>query len=296
MVPFNFQRQRDFGEIISDSFTFFKDNFKSLMRPLLTICGFFIVICGISYGIFQNQQLEFQNQVMSNPQNLYDVPTRTAWYWVSFGIYYLSFLLLTFSISLTTYCYIAVYKTKETDEKPTMLEVWGYYKYYFWRCVGAGILVLLLVGAGTVLCVLPGIYVAVALSLVLPVMVIENTSFSVAISKAFNLIKGNWWATFGIIFIMSLIVGIISGVGSVPVVILTILKMVMKLDFNLMPFFVIAGVIYCFLMLAQSLLAISSCLCYFSYEEQKEGTGLLNRIDNLGQQKNDDNNLPAEEY
>jgi len=40
---------------------------------------------------------------------------------------------------------------------------------------------------------------------------------------------------------------------------------------------------------------ITIALCYFSLNEQKEGTGLMARINQIGENKAD-NNLPAEEY
>jgi len=37
-------------------------------------------------------------------------------------------------------------------------------------------------------------------------------------------------------------------------------------------------------------------LCYFTLAEQKDGTGLLDRIEKLGTNEGNDSALPAEEY
>src|SRR3954469_20272020 len=42
--PIELRRVRDFGQVINDSFTFLKENFKPLFKSLFIICGFFLVL------------------------------------------------------------------------------------------------------------------------------------------------------------------------------------------------------------------------------------------------------------
>jgi hypothetical protein len=55
------------------------------------------------------------------------------------------------------------------------------------------------IAAGSVLLILPGIYLVVAFSAALPVLVIEDRRGGKALTRARELVKGRWWATLGAI-------------------------------------------------------------------------------------------------
>ncbi|RYZ99801.1 MAG: hypothetical protein EOP47_15815 [Sphingobacteriaceae bacterium] len=291
------RRMRDFGEIINDTFAFVKDNFKELFKPMIIICSFFIVLGTISYAFMQTSMLEGLTDTTTNPGTRPSFTARytNMGYLLGSVLYYISFTIYTLFVFVITYSYIAIYKDKPEGEKPSFSEVWGYLKYYLLRSLGSSILIVLIITVGTVLCFFPGVYLGTVLSLVLPVIILENTSFGFAFNKSFNLIKNNWWLTFGIIFVISLIIGFASSIASIPVMLLTLSKMFLKWNIVIFPLMLIFGLLANILLMGYALLAISLSLCYFSYSEQKEGTGLLNRIDTLG--KNDDaSHLPTEQY
>lgn len=295
---FELRRVRDFGEIISDSFTFFKDNFKTLMKPLLVICGFFILIGTFAYTFMQSNLFEGISQTAGGPvrNNTFENPLWTTNYLGGMLLFYFIFAFYLISIFIVTYSYIAIYLEKPENEKPSVIEVWGYYKYYFWRILGSSIVCILITAIGSVLCLLPGIYIGTVLSLAMPIIIFENASFGFAFNKSFTLIKGNWWLTFGTMFIISLIIGFGSYFVNAPMIILTVTKMLLKWDFWIFPLLLICGLLVNVFYLAYSLMAIATSMCYFSYCEQKEGTGLMNRIDMLGKTGDDNSHLPTEEY
>jgi hypothetical protein len=296
--PIELRRVRDFGEVINDSFVFLKENFKPLFGPMIVICGFFILVGTISYAFMQTSVLNDMSQTVDQPAtpptfgSQYSNPT----YLLGAIFYYLSFLIYIFLVFVITYSYMAIYIDKTNGEKPTMTEVWGYVKYYFFRTLGSSILMMLIITVGTVLCILPGIYLNVVLSLVLPIIIFENTSFSFAFNKCFRLIKDNWWLTFGIIIVVSIIIGFASSIVSIPVMLITVSKLFLKWDFVVFPLMLFFGLLANIFMMGYALLAISTALCYFSYSEQKDGTGLLDRINSLGKNDDDTTNLPAEQY
>ncbi|MBE9586707.1 glycerophosphoryl diester phosphodiesterase membrane domain-containing protein [Mucilaginibacter sp. JRF] len=296
---FELRRVRDFGENISDSFTFFKDHFKALMKPLLVICGFFILINTIAYANMQTAAIDNAVDTMNGqttPDNVFSVQNRLTSQFLGMGIFYVCFTFFVLSIFLVTYSYVAIYNDKTDGEKPTLLEVWGYFKYYFFRALGGSIVITLLTIAGMFLCLIPGIYLSVVFSLFLPIMVMENGSFSHAFNKCFQLIKSNWWITFGIIIVVSIMLSIAGAIVSLPVSGLMLSKMFLKMDLPTFPILLFFSLLVSIFYLAYSLMAISISLCYFSYEEQKEGTGILNRINNLGEKGPDTAHQPEEEY
>ncbi|MEO6149488.1 MAG: hypothetical protein ABIN95_12035 [Mucilaginibacter sp.] len=294
---FELRRVRDFGEIISDSFVFFKDNFKELFKPLIIICGFFIVSSSIAYVFMQINIMRITNQGYRDPASPdYTETSAAVGMFTGMGFYYINVMLLALCILLVTFCYMAVYQEKKGLEKPTMEEVWGYFKYYFFRSMGGCILMLIMVIIGTVLCVFPGMYLATVFYLILPIMIIENSSFSYALSKSFKLISGNWWLTFGVMFVMSLVVGFASSIASIPVALITSFKQFISFGAFTTPLLIFFSVLMHILMLGYALLSISIALCYFSYSEQKEGTGLMSRIERLGTNDDDTTHLPTEQY
>jgi hypothetical protein len=289
--PIELRRLRDFGQIVNDSFTFLKENFKPLFKALLIICGFFILIGAVStvftyMNILSPFTMDF---------NRYNASVQPLAYLAGALISAFILILTQVFIHFVTFCYISVYIQKNNNT-PTLAEVWGYFRYYFFRILGSGIVIFLLVVAGFFLCLIPGIYLVPVTSLIIPIIVIENTSFGYAFNKSFRLIKGNWWLVFGVLFIMSLIVGVASSAVSIPLSIIAVSGKFLSLKSFTLPLLIIFSFLRNVFMLAYVLPAIAICLCYFNLAEQKDATGLLGRIEKLGENNNDQSTLPSEEY
>jgi hypothetical protein len=133
-------------------------------------------------------------------------------------------------------------------------------------------------------------------SLVIPTIVIENASFSYAFNKSFRLIRENWWFVFGVLFVISLIVGFAAGIASVPLTLITLLGKFLTNKSITLPLIIFFSLLENLLIIARSLVAISISMCYFDLSEQKEGTGILDRIDNFGKKPDETPDLSAEEY
>src|SRR5260221_3663181 len=289
--PIELRRLRDFGQIITDSFTFLKENFKPLFIYLLITCGFFIVL-GTITSVFAYMKM---TSVFSFNLNSYDAQAYSLSYILSIVINGFILILTQAFIHLITICYVSVYVQKNNPQ-PELAEVWGYFKYYFFRILGSSILLIILSAIGFLLCIIPGIYLMPVFYLIIPIIVIENASFSYAFNKSFRLIKDNWWLVFGVIFITSLIVGVAASFVSIPISVITIGSKFLSLKSYTLPLLIIFSFLRNILMLAYALPAIAICLCYFNLAEQKDATGLLDRIEKLGKNNDDNSSLPAEHY
>jgi len=289
--PIELRKLRDFGQIINDSFTFLKENFKPLFKSLFIICGFFILISTVSTVFtYMNMSTTFNLDM-----NSYDAQSKPVAYFISVLVSAFILILTQAFIHLVTLCYISVYLQKN-NTTPTLAEVWGYFRYYFFRVLGSGILIFFILMIGFMLCFIPGIYLGPISYLIIPIIVIENSSFSYAFNKSFRLIKNNWWLVFGVIFIMSLIVGVASSIVSLPISFITLGDKLLSLKGLKLPLIIIFSVLRNILLLAYVLPAIAVCLCYFNLAEEKDGTGLLDRIGKLGLSNDDQTTLPAEEF
>jgi hypothetical protein len=290
------RKTRDFGQIISDSFQFLRENFKPLFTALLIIGGIFILI-GTVTSTFQymNMMGIYSGALNINSGNVYESTSFTYSYLLSVLFNVSIIMMLELCIYLATMCYISVYLEKG-GSKPALAEVWGYFRYYFFRSLGSGFVLFLLIGVGMVFCLIPGIYLAVVFSLVIPIIVMENASFSYAFNKSFRLIRDNWWFVFGMSIVTGLIVGVLDSIATVPISILTVMGGFFGHKSYTLPLIIIFSFLRNLLMLAYALPNIAIALCYFKLSEEKEGLGLLGRIENFGKTTDDNIGLPSEEY
>jgi hypothetical protein len=161
-----------------------------------------------------------------------------------------------------------------------------------WKFLGLGIVSILMMLAGYVLCFLPMVYLSVVLFLAMPIMVFESKSIGNTISHCFNLIKGEWWNTFGVLIVVGLLVGVLGLVFSVPSMIYQLVSTGIVLQENdpTAVFDIFDDPIYLGLtafayigkFLLYSVTLISSAFIYFDLNEQKNLTGTFERIENLG--------------
>lgn len=285
---------RDFGEIINDTFTFIGQNWKPLLKLYVIICGFFIV-ANLVVALLQQHKLigAMQNQMdNTSPQEWRG--RLTGMFGISYFLSLIFGLLSYTSITLVPLCFMSLYKEKG-NVAPETEEVWGYFKHYFLRVLGTNILIGICLFVAFILCVVPFFYLWPILSLILPVMVMENTDLGNSWSKSFQLIKENWWQTFGAIAVIWIIAYAAMMIFIIPVSLVTVGTMFLSRSHPSSSAFMLTTIISALCQVFLMLPSITAALCYFNLNEQKEGTGLMDRINNFG--NNDpDAGLPKEEY
>ncbi|UOE50170.1 hypothetical protein MTO98_03680 [Mucilaginibacter sp. SMC90] len=283
------RRIRDFGEIINDTFTFLKQNFKPLFSSLFVICGFFVLVGTVTTAF---SQISIYDSAASTSSADYNSGLKVGLGIITNG---LVTILSQFFIYLTTLCFVAVYLEKK-GEKPTPQDVWNYFKHYFFRSLGSAFLLLLLACLGFVFCIIPGIYLVTVFYLVLPIMVMENANFNYSFNKCFKLIKDYWWTVFGIMFVCSLIVSVCSSIATIPLTLVASLRLFVSMKYVSWPVMIFFSMLQNILMLTYAIPTIAIALCYFSLEERKDGTGILERIEAFGTHTDKADDLPAEQY
>jgi hypothetical protein len=288
-------KPRDFGEIISDTFAFVKQNFKPLLKYFFIFCGFFLLATGATDTLNQIQTLNRLNNFNPNSfdNRMGPFSTFTPTYFLT-----LFFLLVEYlSITIMTLSFMALYKQKG-NEVPDTEEMWGYFKFYFFRVAGSAFVVTILTTLACLLCLIPGIYLYPIMSLVFPIMIIENASFGYAFNQSFKLIKDNWWPTFGVLVVMVIILGVAAGILVLPSAVFTagsiFLHMTKGTSTSIVGV-VITSVLKQCAHVFHVLSVVATCLIYFNLHEMKEGTGLMERINQCGTGK-DHTDTTKEEY
>jgi hypothetical protein len=82
--------------------------------------------------------------------------------------------------------------------------------------LGTTLLIGVCVVVGIVLCVLPGIWIAVLFSLATPALVLEGLTVRQAFTRSKELVRGAWWSTFGFLVAAVAISWVVNLVLSLP--------------------------------------------------------------------------------
>lgn len=288
-----FRKVREFGEIIGDTFLFIKQNFKPLMKAFLYLCGFFI-LAGMVNAIVLQLQLVDVTQDTSN----FSIASRYSsryFSWSFLGVFV--FMILNYTaIYVTVLSYISIYIQKG-NMAPSVEEVWSYFKYYFFRMLGSGMLMSIFLFVCFICCFFPGVYVFPAVTLVYPILILENASLGYSFTRSFKLLKDNWWITFGILVVIWIITYCCTTFIQLPAVIITMFNTFTNPSNPITRAYAIISSISSYV--AQVFMVIPvicSAFCYFNLVEHKESTGLLDRIENFGTDNQNQHTTHQEEY
>ena len=260
-------KPRDFGETITDTFGFIRQNFKPLLKYFFIFCGFFVVATCSLTVLLEVKAISFANNT-----DAFDESNAFSRVFSLLGVYFLLFLFIALeyvAINVTVLCFMTLYKQKQ-NTIPTTEEVWGYFKYYYLRILGSSILLYILMGIGMVFCLIPGIYLMPVFALVPPIMIMENTSFGYAFNQSFRLIKDNWWVTFGVIIVVYIILYVLNLAISVPSMILGAGNVFLHLRDGksiTLPVAIVTSVFQAVEYVFQILIVVAVGLCYFNLTE-----------------------------
>ncbi len=275
-----FKQQRDLGDIINDTFRFIRENYKLLFQYIYKLVGPFFILLIFAVGYYTYT-------VAGSP--LEAITGRTGGFIISFLILGASLLLFYAALYGTVLHYIKSYV--KNDGQVDEMEVRTGVKNDYFNLVLLSILSAILIIAGLMLFILPGIYLMVPLSLAGTILVFKNYSVTEAISYSFTLIKNFWWMTFLALFVIWILVYIIGLVFQVPLIIYTVIKtLTMAQEGSLADPASFADWIFITLNIFSSVIQyllstisiIALAFIYFNLNEHKNLTGTYETIDNLG--------------
>lgn len=277
-------QQRDFGNKINATFQYLNQNLGSLALALLYIAGPVALVAAIASGIMQANFLkiaaDMSNDQDANPMAIFQMMSQftspTFWLATLFS------LLANIAVILTTYAHMKVYD-QHRETPISVAEVWAEIQPAIGRGIVISILNSIVISVGFVFLFVPGLYLAVVLSLSLAVTIFEKTDFGATWSRCFQLIRDKWWSTFGLILMMILIVILVGLVFAVPTAIILFFTGAKTL----------ADVSVVWLMLANIINIVGRTILnvviytaigfqYTNLVERQEGRGMAAAIDSIG--------------
>lgn len=290
---------RDFSENISDTLVFIKQNFKPLVLSFLAISGIFLLASSVFSGMYQSQFGGLFKQIFSRgiiPAGG-RMPSEFSPFQMINQNYFLYVLFTWMSISAMHVSIVSYMKLYQINHKqaPGIQEVWDMFKKYYLRVLFYSVPVFILIVGGCVFCIAPGIYLAVVFTIFPVVVMVEDKSFAEAFSRCFELIKQNFWPSLVIYFVVYLIYSFSASIiGFMMAAITGVISYFSTKDVTA-TIGIVTSVLTAVTFVFYIVFYVSVALQYFTLAEKRDGTGMLDRLDKLGEGGRDFNNI-QEQY
>ncbi|NOZ34535.1 MAG: hypothetical protein GXO80_04465 [Chlorobi bacterium] len=264
-------KKRDFGELIGAPFIFFGKEIKTLLTGIVIFIGPFILSEIVLIRWFGFHPVE---DIYTQIQNFQYSFGGTSSFMMIFSVFQ-NVMLYTFIGSYIKVLHKKGYRNVEIND------IWTEIKRFFWPFAGALILGNIIIVIGIIMFVIPGIYIAVALYPLFAIIIFEEIGVKNSLPRSFELIKGNWWLSLGLIIIMFII--------------LTTGTAILTLFFNFLyrtiaavgsAYFVLTNITNSFLEVVMSIFLISTSFFLYGYLiSVKEQPELFNRISEISEEE-----------
>jgi len=279
-TPLNLKKYRDFGQLITDTFVFIKQEHKLLIKVILTYVGPFVLITAFA-GAWMQTGL-FNSMDLSNSTDPFGIFRDLG---MKYFLYILATLVSSTMMMCTLYSYMFLY-TKQGKDGFLPEDVWEMVKEKFFPVLGLLLLVGFIVFFGIILCFLPGIYLAVVFSLVVVSSVFENLGAGKAMERSMFLIKEDFWFALGIGFVMSLIAGMLGMIFLAPSSIMSMFLMINNIQGEssqtvTIIFLILTAIGTFCASILYGIPHITMSMFYLSQIEKKESPNLFDKIEQI---------------
>lgn len=274
MQQFEFEKPREFGDIISDTFQYLRINFKPLGKALLF---FAVPLYIIQALLMKDVSQEMLTDILNNPENIDSLNAIFNWKYFS-GIF-LS-VIASAVLAAVTYKHLRLSAAGLSTEPEAI-------KTGLTNLVSAYIALYLIMGTvlffSSIFFLIPGIFIGIRWALAPAALILEdNSSITSAMKRSWHLVRGSWWQTLGLIVVTYIIITFSTYIVVIPATLLTLFASTAG-DSG-----VLAGavsIIYslsaAFASLLQVIMYIALALHFYNLRERKEGGGLSSKIEQL---------------
>ncbi|MCF6365786.1 MAG: hypothetical protein L3J35_06235 [Bacteroidales bacterium] len=284
----NFIKNRDFGEVMSDTFNFFIKDFKVLVKVLLVFIGPFIAIN--TYLAFKHQaSLELWTENFIKTQDYSGFPFQ-YFYLLLIGIFQ-NILLVT---TVSAYIKLRINKEKNNIE---LSEIWKIVSASIFNVTLGQILIFTAIFIGSFIIALSGSislsllliiiwisYVMVSTYLLTFIIVFEKKNVFEAFSRTLFVIKKKRWFIFGIVIVFALILGV-----SNLLVAIIIEKIALMVSAGTVASIIAALLTSLISVALSAIFTILPAYLYASFVSEKENPDLLEKISQINSDLTENN-------
>lgn len=304
----NFQKQRELGQIIGDTFKFLRKNVKPLFKVLLrtSLAPFILLLAASAWYAYSSVDFSPFTVAQSNFDSF------------NIGSFVVSLIAMLATVVIYTavlYGSISEYiKAYVFQNGPPQIEVvLTSFKKKMGSYIGLGFAQVFVVFVAGILCMLPGfilvnisgflggvliflgifplIYLGVRWSFIFQTMAHSDMSITSSFYESGRLIKDFWWVTFATVIVQGLLIYLISITFQIPLVIYAMAKGIIMaqegslsdpsqiMDWGFIAFQTLANAASYILYIV---MAVTYNLIFFNLYERKTQSGSLAEIDTIG--------------
>lgn len=275
MQHLELEKVRDFGTVISDTFTYIRIHYMSLGKALILIAFPMYLIAGVLVG---SSYSTLMSGVLSEVSAEPDLNT----FGVSFIIGLVFLMVASITIQLITLKHISLVSENREPEFSNILENFGF---NFLLILVYYLFIVIVMPIAFLIFVIPGVYLFFKTCLVPITIIIGNKGIDEAFKSSWNLTSGYWWQTAGLYIVMNIITSFMTYAISIPFMLLVTFVAASGADSGSGLLGGSLGIFYGLLIVLSSLFSvvilIALTLHYFNLLERKEGIGLKSQIEDL---------------
>ncbi len=296
VVNFNLRKKRTVSEMVSEVFNYLKIHIWNLFKVLLVIVGPFYIVGSIFIGRFYGGLFTMAATAVQ--------PSASDFLMLIPSIILLFIGFLFYQLVIVSYLNLSLDYSKKDI---TIAMVFTRVKKRFWAMFGANLfftfgMVIAFAVVGILLALISPIlmvfviyfamiYVLIAFSLYPFPIEVENASIIESFKRSFELIKGNWWRSFGYYLLLYFIQSFIMGIFMMPIYFLVFFQAISQsmgnpggapdMSFLSTIMTIMMPVLMFISLFISSFYTIGFGIHYFSLVEQKDEVGLAQQIEAL---------------
>ncbi|MBK5722901.1 hypothetical protein JGH11_18690 [Dysgonomonas sp. Marseille-P4677] len=273
---------RDFSGNFDMSVKFIKQNYAPIFKALCYLIPLALIAAYFMPNLFRLYYDIGANRI----PNTFNDGTELLGMLIAYPL----LLIIMFVISLYTISYMALY-VKTEDGVVNSSDVWRKVRSVALPVFGGSILFGIAFSLGYILCLIPGIIVAVYFGFYSYAYINEDLGIIDSFKRSVELVQNNWWITLGYTLAFSFIIGMAYIVFAIPLYIGMIGSM-LQVEFlasgiTFIIAMMIAFVGYIFLYPA---FFMAMGVMYYSHRNKLEGVDMETEIDNIGTYGDSSNN------
>ncbi len=275
-------RLRPFAETISATFELMRNAFKPLMILLLTVAGPIIVLAAIG--------LEYTERESPYAAILAEFGFGQSSSTVPLWMFYVA-IVIDFCADLVASVVVVIYflEYHRLHRLPTVPEIRIALQGVWTRAFAGWFARTMLTILGLVVLVVPGIYIGIALSIMIVAQFAESLTVGASIKRSLTLIKGDWWWAFFYLVLMFLCALFVGWVVDLPGSALFLIEVMTKdtgSEATTIGLQIVGSIVRvaahilttCITALASTAIVV----LYYREVERTEGSGLLGRVSAIG--------------
>lgn len=271
---------RNFSGNFDMTMSFVKQNYIKILKPLCYMIPLLLISSYFMPNIFE---IYYDLGALSSGKTTDpDFFRPDAMFFIGAFLSYILLMVASFAIVLYTIVYMAMYVKSENGEVDSSA-VWKKVLKVVLPVFGASILFGIAFMVGYMLCLIPGIIVAVYLGFYMYVYINEDLGIIDSFQRSVQLVKNNFWVTLGFYVVFALLISIVSGIFSIPLYI-GLFGSMLQVEFLASDFFNCIAMFFAFIgsMFLSPILIMAMGVMYYSHRNKLEGYDMEYNIDEIG--------------